>query len=129
MRSLLALPLALLNGPIVWGLGQVTHFDVSLADAVAVGGVASIVPSLFMVWAGMTAKKMYVLHKDHVTKMEPWREDVLQRIKGLETVVRNCDVSEFREEILEFLNRKTDEYQVSFSNLELRVVELEQEGR
>ena len=127
MKSLLAVPLALLNGPIVWGFAQVTHFDVSLADAIAIGGVASVVPSLFMVWAGMTARKMNRLHHEHIMKMQPWREKVLQRLTGVETIVKGCDVSEFREEILEFLNRKTDEYQVSFSELELRVSELEKE--
>ena len=128
MKSLLVIPLALLNAPVVWVVAQVTSFEVSLADAVAIGGVASVIPSLFMVWAGITVRRMNVLHRDYAEKMRPWREEVLQRLTGVETIVRNCDVSEFREEIVQVLHGKTDEYQASLSELELRVSELEKEG-
>ena len=128
MKSLLVIPLALLNAPLVWVVAQVTSFEVSLADAVAIGGVASVIPSLFMVWAGITVRRMNTLHRDYAEKMRPWREEVLQRLTGVETIVRNCDVSEFRKEIVQVLHGKTDEYQASISELELRVSELEKEG-
>ena len=128
MKSLLVIPLALLNAPVVWVVAQVTSFEVSLADAVAIGGVASVIPSLFMVWAGITVRRMNALHRDYAEKMRPWREEVLQRLTGVETTCSACDIKQFRKEIVQVLHGKTDEYQASLSELELRVSELEKEG-
>ena len=132
MKAFAAIPLALVNGPVVWfgvkllDLIQSTRFEVSMEAAMAVGGVASIIPSAFMIWAGLTAKRMSRMHEEHIAKMEPWREVVLQRIQAVETTCSSCDVKQFREEIIQVLHGKTDQYQAALSELELRVISLEE---
>ena len=134
MKAFAAIPLALVNGPLVWtgfrawSIVQETDIVLSMADAMAIGGVASIIPSAFMVWAGMTAKRMSRMHEEHIAKMEPWREVVLQRLQAVETTCSSCDVKQFREEIIQVLHGKTDQYQAALSELELRVISLETEA-
>ncbi len=99
MKAFAAIPLALLNGPFIWGISQATEFQVSLADAMAVGTVASVIPSAFMIWAGLVARKVGKAQEAHAAEMRPWREEVL--------------------------HGKTEQYQATLLELELRVIALE----
>ncbi len=134
MKSFLVLPLTTVNASVVWvgakvydWLVQTTDLVISLEAAIAIGGVASILPSAFIVWSGWHAKKLTGLHQNYIAKMEPWREEVLQRLTGVETTCSSCDIKYFREEIIKVLHGKTDEYQATLAGLELRVVNLEEE--
>jgi len=128
MKAFAAIPLALLNGPFLWGISQATEIQVSLGDAMAVGTVASVIPSAFMIWAGLVARKVGKAQEAHAAEMRPWREDVLQRIKGVETTCSTCNIGQFREEIIQVLHGKTEQYQAALSEIELRVITLETEA-
>ena len=133
MKPLLALPVALANGGVVWLASQVTSFDVSIAAAVTIGGVASIVPSAFMAWAAWNVRGVRRVWQDHVDRDSDWRArhaewqmELVQRVASLETVVEQ--LTDLREEVLHLLDGHADHVTAKLTAFELKLDHLTKDG-
>jgi len=133
LKSLLTLPAAVANGGLIWLAGQLTSFDVSIGDAAAIGGVATLIPSAFMIWAGWNVRAVRKAWDEDRGQVRDWRArhaewqlDLVQRVASLETVVER--LVDLREEVLNLLDGHADHVTAKLTAFELKLDQLTKDG-